>query len=229
MSDTEAMEVFDDLDAFFSASNPEQLEQAAHKVAGNPTAAHPERGKTKAGHAKKASAAAHVDLPYQDLDGKFIAIDPEKLANGADAAGHEPFILVPANIHAMLPWWGWLAIAMGLLGIVAGVVIAPYITLGQLTSKLGDRNEATAQYAMRQLVIRGDDRTVDTLYDVAVSNRRPMAARLRAVDTLSLIDTAKADRALQRLELASGASRQVRDAAVLARRQRDAARTRERP
>lgn len=237
MADSE--DVFDDLDAFFSAAsgdNPDELQQAAQHVAG-----------TKGVHGDIAGPGAGPRIPQQtadpaphtatpagelqevsadDLNGKFIAIDPEALHDETAVPASEPFILIPANIHAFLPWWGWLSIGLGLVMLVAGVIIAPYINLNRLASKLGDANEANAQYAMRQLVIRGDERTVGKLYDMASSGESPMSARLRAVDTLGLINAPQADRALQRLELAGSTNEKVREAAIAARKQKEASRSR---
>lgn len=232
-------DMFDDLDAFFSAassSNPQHLEQAAQQVAERQSPPAPPRQAVEAASGRPAApppagkGGEAQDQVFDDMDlfGKFIAIEPDAGAAGEGRAD-EPFILVPAHIHTFLPWWGWLTIGLGLAVLVAGVVITPYVSLNRLTSRLGDTNEANAQYAMRQLVMRGDERTVGKLYDLASSHHEAMPVRLRAVDTLGLINAAAADRALQRLELAGGTHQQVREAAIAARRQRDAARTREQP
>lgn len=220
----EEEDIFDDLDAFFSAAsnaNPDQLQQAAENVAIGPSpAAEPTR------QAHPDAGTAHPSARPEDLEGKFIAIDPEALGLEPSDDEREPFIIIPAHIHTLLPWWGWTTIGLGLLVLVAGVMIAPYINLSRLASRLGDSNEANAQYAMRQLVLRGDERTVGKLYDLAASDNEPMAARLRAVDTLGLIEDSQADRALQRLELAGSTHRQIRDAAIATRKQRAASRGR---
>ncbi len=161
-----------------------------------------------------------------NLDGKFIAVDPRTLP---DYHGHPdaPFVLIPAGIHRFLPWWGWLVIAGGFFLVISGVVILPVLHLNRLTSRLGVVNEAEAQQVMRQLVINADDRTVTKLYEVAASPKSPMAARLRAVDAMSLIrQSAEVDRVLLRLELSGETDERIREAAIAARRQRVAARTR---
>ncbi|MCD8351080.1 MAG: hypothetical protein LUC93_10770 [Planctomycetaceae bacterium] len=161
----------------------------------------------------------------QSLDGKFIAIDPNSIPGVSDDPD-QPFVLIPANVHAFMPWWGWFTIAVGLLMLITGVVLLPGVTLGRLTSRLGDQNDATARAAMRQLVISGDERTVRKLYDVAASPGANLPLRLRAIDTMSLIEQVpEVDRALLRLELAADTHDQVREAAIAARRQREAYRT----
>ncbi len=239
MADSQNSDLFDDLDAFFSAaagSDPNAIEQAAQNVVegSRPSAPSPVSKKsTTTVHGKTdTSDYTSTDDLYDttdtkdgDLEGKFIAIDPESIAGGNRG---EPFILVPANVHALLPWWVWATIGLGLAVMVLGVVLMPKITLNRLTAKLGDGNPATAQSIMRQLVIKGDEQTVGKLYDLAVAKENNMATRLRAVDTLSLINAPDADRALLRLELASGTDAQVREAAIAARKQREAAKTRNR-
>ena len=163
----------------------------------------------------------------EDLEGKYIALDPAAVVGMEGADTDDPFVLVPANIHAYVPWWGWLTIALGIVVLVTGIIVTPGITLNRLAARLGDSNQANAQYAMRKLVMNGDERTVRKLYDMAASPREGMAARLRAVDTMSLIERVpEVDRALLRLELSGGTHEQVREAAIAARKQREAAKTR---
>lgn len=165
-----------------------------------------------------------IDAEDEDLDGKFIAIDPDAIPG---MKKDEPFILVPAHIHTYVPWWGWVTIAAGLVVFVAAVVIMPGVTLNRLVSRLGDANEATVQRTMRQLVVKGDERTVKKLFAVASSPQEGLSARLRAVDTMSLIERVpEVDRALLRLELSTGTHEQVREAAIAARKQRVAYRAR---
>ncbi len=161
----------------------------------------------------------------QSLDGKFIAIDPSAIP-GVSEDGEQPFVLIPANVHTFMPWWGWFTIGLGLLMLITGVVLLPGVTLGRLTARLGDKNDETARAAMRQLVINGDERTVRKLYDVASSSDATLPLRLRAIDTMSLIEQVpEVDRALLRLELSADTHDQVREAAIAARRQREAYRT----
>ncbi|MCD7897983.1 MAG: hypothetical protein LUG50_15125, partial [Planctomycetaceae bacterium] len=164
-------------------------------------------------------------LLLNDLEGKFIAIAPEDNASDTD----DPFILVPANVHSVVPWWGWLTIVLGLGMLVAGVILLPLITLNRTAAKLGDRNENAARNAMRQLVLRGDERTVKKLFSIASAPDERVDTRLRAIDTMTLIERVpEVDRALLRLELSDGTHEQVREAAIAARRQREAARARTR-
>lgn len=165
-----------------------------------------------------------AELAGEDnLEGKFIAIDPTELGEETDA----PFVLIPAHVYTYVPWWGWTAIGVGLLMLVAGVVFMPVWSLDRLASRLGDGNEANAQYAMRRLVMNGDERTVKKLFSMAASSDEGLTARLRAVDTMTLIGgVPEVDRALLRLELSGGTNEQVREAAIAARKQREAARTR---
>lgn len=161
-----------------------------------------------------------------DLDGKFIAVSPEHFPD-RPVNENEPFVLIPAHIHHFVPWWGWLAIGLGLAMLMAGVVFMPLLRLDRLVSSLGDGNDATARRAMRQLVMNGDERTVRKLYTTANSANAGIAARLRAIDAMALIERVpEVDRALLRLELASDTDSQVREAAIAARKQREAARTR---
>jgi hypothetical protein len=244
----------DDLDAFFNAAgsdNPLDIAAAAANLRDAPAETEappsdesagdepaPEAEKRKSGkRGKKAPAKANPadgDEPFaidsgdladltgqdrEDLDGKFIAVD------SGDAG--EPFVLIPAHVYSYVPWWGWIAIAVGLVMLAAGVIIVPMWSLDRLASRLGDSNEANAQYAMRSLVMNGDERTVRKLFDMASSNREGLTARLRAVDTMSLIDgVPEVDRALLRLELSGATNEQIREAAIAARKQREAARTR---
>lgn len=224
---------FDDLDAFFSAAasdDPHAMEKAAQNVATGgrtlpPTGSDSER--STAGGQRSAESAAYA-IPqegFSDLDGKFIAIDPESIP-GASEKSNQPFVLIPAHIHSILPWWAWVTIGLGLSMLIAGVVVMPELSTSRLVSRLGDKNEAQAQAVMRQLVLQGDERTVNKLYDMASSNQAGLGTRLRAVDTLGLMRSQGADRALLRLELARGTDERVRDAAIAARRQREAAKTR---
>ncbi len=178
----------------------------------------------KRSHNQEDSDSARLLL--NDLEGKFIAIAPE---DGRDAKD-EPFILVPANVHSVVPWWGWLTIGLGLAMLVAGVILMPLISLNRTAAKLGDRNENAARNAMRQLVLRGDERTVKKLYSIASAPDERVATRLRAIDTMTLIERVpEVDRALLRLELSDSTHDQVREAAIAARRQREASRARTRP
>ena len=161
----------------------------------------------------------------ENLDGKFIAFDPSTIPG---VSSDDPFVLVPANIHSLVPWWGWATIVSGLVVFIAGVVLLPGISLNRMAARLGDKNEATAQQAMRQLVVKGDERTVRKLFDMASSSNEGLTARLRAVDTMSLIDRVpEVDKALLRLELSNNTHSQVREAAIAARKQREAYRTRQ--
>jgi hypothetical protein len=172
----------------------------------------------------EAAADPDFDPDDDDLDGKYIAIDPDAIPG---VKSGEPFVLVPAHIHTYVPWWGWVTIGMGLLVFATAVIVMPGISLNRLVSRLGEGNEAAAQKTMRQLVVQGDERTVKKLFSVASSSQEGLKARLRAVDTMSLIERVpEVDRALLRLELSSGTHEQVREAAIAARKQREAYRTR---
>lgn len=205
------------------------------RVAEKPAEAKPKRKKKK--HVKIAGGGdATFEIPADaqreltefdadDMDGKYIAIDPDAIPGVGDS--DQPFVLIPANVHTFMPWWGWATIILGLSVMITGVVLMPGITLDRLTSRLGDRNEAVVQGAMRQLVLQGDERTVKKLYGMAASRREGLPVRLRAVDTMSLIERVpEVDRALLRLELSAETHDQVREAAIAARRQREAYRTR---
>jgi HEAT repeat protein len=152
--------------------------------------------------------------------GKFIAIDP-------GAAKDDDITLVPARVYTYVPLWGWAAIVLGLLVFAAAVIFLPGVSIERLASRLGDDNDIVVQQAMRALVVKGDERTVRTLFDMASSDEQGIKTRLRAVDTMSLIEEMpEVDRSLLRLELASGTNELVREAAIAARRQREAARAR---
>ena len=125
------------------------------------------------------------------------------------------------NLSKLLPWWGWLSIALVIVGIFVAVLFLPLLQLSGLTSRLGEDSESS-QHAMRQLVLQGDERTVRTLYDMAASPEEAMDARLRAIDTLSLIREPAADHALHRLELGTSSDAKIRAHAAAARKQRAA-------
>lgn len=235
---------FDVLDAFFSAhdsSDPEAMQQAAESLAAQGNGQNGGRSATRKVNGtphkttsviprneSEAAADAIEDGEYDpaDLAGKFIAIDPDSLDYPSEDGSDAPFILIPAHIHSFLPWWGWLTIGIGLAMMMAGVLLMPVVTLNRLTSRLDNDNPAVVQAAMRQLVVKGDEHTVNRLFDIANSDQAKLPSRLRAIDTLALIRAANADRALLRLELADSTDAKVREAAIAARRQREAARTR---
>lgn len=227
MADTGSDKSNADLDAFFTAAsspNPLDLHQAAQNVADGGSGSH-EYDVTDTefyedfDDDEEGGYAGGSGLP-----GQFIAVDPATL--GEERGDGAPFVLIPANIPSFLPWWGWLSIGLGLAVMVTGVVLLPGVTLNRIADRLGDSNQANAQYAMRQLVSRGDEKTVDKLFEMASSGDTNTVARLRAVDTLSLIRASHADRALLRLELSNDTDERVREAAIAARKQRDSARAR---
>ncbi len=209
-----------------------------------PQDANPDPGAGSANSAPPAADQADIEdqSPYEflaehlndsrlgkNLDGKFIAIDPQSMGDYR-RHGDAPFVLVPAGVHRYLPWWTWLVIAGGLLLVIAGMVLLPVFHLNRLTGRLGDSNDAVVQRTMRQIIVNADNRTVNKLYDLAASSDAGMTTRLRAVDTMSLIrQSAEVDRALLRLELAGGTDEKVREAAIAARKQRAASRTRALP
>ncbi|MCC8180819.1 MAG: hypothetical protein LIP23_07930 [Planctomycetes bacterium] len=160
-----------------------------------------------------------------DLAGKFIAIDPETIETSSRR--QEPFVLTPAHVHAFLPWWVWLTIALALVVLICGIMVMPQISLDRITARLGGHSPSNVQGAMRHLVLKGDERTIDKLYSIAASNTNEVDLRLRAVDTLGLMEETNAERALLRLELSSGTDARVRAAAINARKQRETARTRQ--
>lgn len=232
MAESNAPEHVDDLDAFFSAaakSDMAAVEKAAETVAGVERRVLDEIPK------KKGTRVADKNLlgackPAFEPEGagesgdKFVAVEPDAPAG----AKGEPFVLIPANSPALFPWWVWATIAASLAVLVMGLVFTPEVAIDRITARLGDSDSASVQSAMRTLVIRGDERTVGKLYDIAVSRRTDMERRLRAVDTLGLIQTPDAEHALLRLELSDTTDSRVRMAAIAARRQREAARTSER-
>lgn len=138
----------------------------------------------------------------------------------------KPFVLIPAGIHTIIPAWVWAAIAVLLLGMGVMIVMIPGVKLNQLTARLGDPDPGVSQASMRQMILNANEAIVNMLFDQAADGERKIADRLRAIDTLGLIDRPDAERALQRLELGTGTDERVRDAAVAARRQREAARSR---
>ncbi len=222
---------FDALDAFFSAADsddPGAVEQAAESVVKPPapkpaTPAQPPKKKKAPSSSKPQASEAS-----ESLEGKFIAIDPDAIEQEQRAPRHEPFVLIPAHIHSFLPWWVWVAIIISLALLICGIMLMPGVTLERMTARLESTDNASVQSAMRQLVLKGDERTVNKLFDIAASNEQGITMRLRAVDTLSLIEANEADRALLRLELGGNTESQVREAAIAARKQRKASQTRPR-
>lgn len=223
----------DALDALFDAAGTwspgaaPKDDAASKKPVAAPAAAAPARKKQDA--ARKGDGASV--LPESDIlamtgagaeydDGKCIAVDPGRSKGSAPT-------LVPARVYAYIPLWGWLALVLGILVFAAAVIILPGISIDRLTSRLGDDSDAVAQQAMRALVVKGDERTVQKLYDMASSEEERIRARLRAVDTMSMIeDVPEVDRSLLRLQLTESTHDQVREAAGAAIRQREAAKTR---
>jgi len=216
----------DDLEAFFLAAendDPEALDAAAESVAGAV-----QNGDSAA---SQPPTASYSNTPLPDVtklykqprnrkgkdSEKFVAIEP-----GNTYAGDDPFVLVPQSIASSLPWWAWAAMALVIAVIFSVIVFMPEAQLSSLTARLSDNsNTSSSQAAMRQLILRGDDRTVEKLYELAASSSDSIETRLRAVDTLSLIRDPSAERALLRLELASSTDARVRQHAIAARRQRE--------
>lgn len=251
MAQTDTYQPFDDLDAFFDAAasdNAEKIHQAAKNLTDREQGAADAEAAAAQPLAKPASATEvkqrapqsggeSAGLADADLllfggeaggTGKFIAIDPSTLPGPERTS--DPFVLIPANIHSHVPLWGWATIAAGLLMMIAGVVLTPVIRLNRTVARLGDSNQATVQHTMRQLVMNGDRQTAEKLYDVAAAPREKMTVRLRAVDTMALIDKVpEVDRLLLRLELATETTEQIREAAIAARKQREAYKTRGKP
>ena len=126
-----------------------------------------------------------------------------------------------ANIWAHVPWWAWLSVGASLFALFMVVMFIPSFRLSVLTSRLGDDHVAS-QSAMRQLMLRNDGQTVNKLFDLAASQNGGMAARLRAIDTLGLIQDGSADRALQRLEYGNTVDAMVREHAAATRKQHGA-------
>lgn len=224
----------DDLDAFFRAAesnDTEALSQAADQVASTniasrrpgDAAARPDSGN----ELNLDDTAFREDLLHsinnyrdaKDNEPKFIAIEPQN-ESGA------PFTLVRHNIPSILPWWVWVSFATVLCSIFLAVLFIPRIELSALTARLGD-NRTSSQSAMRQLVMRGDENTVNKLFEMASSPNQDITARLRAIDALSLIAEPAAERALLRLELADSTDSRVRQHAIAARKQREAASVRQ--
>lgn len=222
----------DDLDAFFRAAENDDhaaLTQAADQVASggaagrygesSPHGIEQDNVVNLDGDAFREGPPRGFNRNYRHSrsgEAKFTAMEPQN----ADAGG-APFVLVPYSIPSMLPWWVWASVVIMLCGIFLAVMFIPRIELSSLTAHLGG-SQASAQSAMRQLVMRGDENTVNGLYEFAASQSQDINARLRAIDTLSLIAEPEAERALLRLELAEGTDPLVRRHAIAARKQREA-------
>lgn len=215
----------DDLDAFFQAAannDAEALNSAANNVASSSTStvkrkSSPKNTKAEPKHPTSLEDAlfGDVEMITADDDGpKFVAVEPHN--NTPD-----PFTLIPHNIPSALPWWAWVSVGIVLLSIFFMVMLMPRLELSNLTARLG-ASQASSQPAMRQLVMRGDEQTVNRLYDMASEQTNTIDERLRAIDVLSLIEDPAAARALLRLELASGTDARVRNHAIAARKQREA-------
>lgn len=211
----------DELDAFLAAadgSDAEVMRSAALGVAAAPAT---KRGGNAAQYdfEQDEDAAGFIEppLPWEAAGqggaafaGKFVAMD--------SGGSEKPFVLIPARIHAMIPWWTWVAIGTSLVMLVAGVMFIPSLRLGQLAERLGDGNPSVVHAAMRDIVLSGDERAVTKLYGLASSPRSAMPARLRAIDTLGLIQTRGAENALRRLELSERSEPGIREAAAAARK-----------
>ncbi len=205
----------DDLDAFFAAAesgDSEAIRQAAQQVASTS-----ERADKRFAAADKLRNSSRPGARVrQGGKAKYIAIEEE------DAASGDPFTVVPHSFPAHLPWWGWASIGVVLAGIFFAVLFMPALELANLTARLGDSGPSS-QAAMRQLVLRGDERTINILFEMANSQKHDINKRLQAVDTLSLIREPAAERALLRLELAASTDLRVREHAKAARQQRESA------
>lgn len=198
----------DDIDDFFAAaenSDPEALRRAADNL-----------GAPRADEARPA-AQPPGDLRDDDFL-KFLAVETEE-ADDPNA----PFKVVPVHIPSVLPWWAWLSMASVLVGLFVALLLLPGLRLSGRTSRLTEGNYARAQSAMRDLILTGDERAVDKLFEMASAREQTIDSRLRAVDALAVMREPAADRALLRLEVAERTDERVRRAAVNARRQRQAA------
>lgn len=197
----------DDIDDFFAAaekSDPEAMRRAADNL-----------GAPRAEEARPA-AQAPADLREDDFL-KFLAVETEE-ADDPDA----PFKVVPVRITSVLPWWAWVSMGSVLAGLFVALLLLPGLRLNNKTSRLTGGNYAKAQSAMRDLILTGDERTVDKLFEMASASEQTIDSRLRAVDALAVMREPAADRALLRLEVAERTDERVRRAAVNARRQRQA-------
>lgn len=216
----------DDLDAFFMAAEQNDrsaLSEAAHSIADakpSGSGAFPSNPQSTPPLSSTPEFFELHDLFADSADGpqKFIAVEADSPSD------NEPFILIPQHIARSLPWWAWVSIFLVLAGVFLAVMILPDVQLSNLTARLGTSN-ANTQSAMRQLVLRGDEHTVNKLYELASSQDKEIEMRLRAVDTLSLIQEPAAERALLRLELASNTDARVRQQAIAARRQRESSKS----
>ncbi|MCC8189020.1 MAG: HEAT repeat domain-containing protein [Planctomycetes bacterium] len=211
----------DGLDAFFSAAShddSQRLRQAAEWV-GESTSrnqgAAPDDG---VGHSVR---PARTRRSTRDRQGRLVDLDPT--GNFGSDGPRPARLTLPANLTGILPWWAWVAVGISVTMLFAAILVLPGVRLRQLTARLADPDPATVQFAMRTLINQGNERTVSSLENLAMSRKASVTVRLRAVDTLGLIGAPGADGALRRLELGSTVDRRVRDAAGAALRGRQAA------
>ncbi len=219
----------DDLDALFDAAGTWRPGDAPKAAA---AAAAPGKDAREAPAWKTQDSAAKTDgdvvIPEADIlamtglvepdgDDKFIAVDP-----GAEKSAD--ITLVPARVYTYVPLWGWATIALGLIVFAAAVVFLPGVSIDRLAERLGDDSDAVVHQAMRALLVKADERTVRTLFDMASSDDHDIKARIRAVDTMSMIENVpEVDTSLLRLEKTESTNNQVREAAIAARKHRESA------
>ncbi len=221
----------DDLDALFDAVGAWRPGDAPPRPEAKPAAASGKDARTESGRRKQesdAAAAAAGDVVISEADllaltgrgesgDKFVAVDP-----GAPKSAE--ITLVPARVYSYVPLWGWVTILLGLIVFAAAVVVLPGVSIDRLAARLGDDSDAVVHQAMRALLAKADERTVRTLFDMASSEDHGIKARLRAVDTMGMIEDVPAvDTSLLRLEVAESTNHQVREAAIAARKHREAA------
>lgn len=228
--------LFDDLDAFFSAAanaEDDSLSQADDAV--SPRGRGGNVAPITRPEAIKPPALSRP-VPIRPATAEHPAVEEGGRTDGApeQASASSPTrsIAVAAPDSGpqgegrfRIPWWAWLVAALAIYFMV--VIWWPpsdITSLSRVTAKLGDQEYARVHSAMRQLMIRGDEQTIGKLFDIAASNENQIEERLRAIDTLAIIDNAEVDRALLRLQLSPEIHAVIRDAASSARKQRDAAR-----
>ncbi|MDR1611557.1 MAG: HEAT repeat domain-containing protein [Planctomycetota bacterium] len=203
----------DDIDDFFAAaenSDPGALRRAANNL-----------GSSRSGENPRSDGDRRSDQPPDSLNDddflKFLAVEAED-----EDDSEAPFKIVPVHIPSVLPRWAWFCMGVVLAGLFASLLLLPGLLLNGKTSRLTRGNYAKAQSAMRELIVTGDRRTVDKLFEMASSQDEPIASRLRAIDALTMMREPSADRVLLRLAIAEHADERIRRAAENARRQRQA-------
>lgn len=170
--------------------------------------AHAKKKAEDAAKSNPAGAQSPVAGPRQ-----FVAVD-EGIPSD--------FVLIPAGIQTFIPWWGWVTLAVIVVGMFIGIAVFPSFEAKRLVSKLSSTDQQALTRVMRDLINSPTGEVEDHLYKLAASPSQERAARFNAVETLSLKPGTQAEEALYKLKNSPGIDSSIRKAAGYALEQRRA-------